>query len=351
MSNWDSIAVRDFGGTSRSLRSHIDANSGHHPTTVPVAAMFLEASSVGLTTSNTDIAIDPQATWLMIDLGTANPAGSASTLRIGAQYTASGDFYTAPVYFGAPIEWQATSKYATNYVGTTSYPWNEIRIETVGDNDNEGGRILWLPVFGVKTIRLALNTGTWSGIAWRQFAGQSPFQITMPIPRLVTSAYPDTFFTTTTYADGDVLGDVMRGLEQNNLTMMRTNAGGQRIRTISFADYAGLIDDFDLYVMNPGSESSPLGDNTAYDPVYPEGIREVLEFRLTPTAGQYKIRTYGASAGRGGTVPGLDILLDYVDDDTATGYVDLFNFVMVNRVASKTFASAETVYFEVGVEL
>lgn len=333
---FDSIPVRDFNNVERDVATLLQSGV-HHPTGIAVVGQVAEDTGLTITTVANDITIDPQASYAIIDFGTADPTSTYGA-KISAQYTSSGDFYAVaaePLSLDPPRRRYRTS--VGN--GYTKYQM----IAGASANLNEGSRVLVVPVMGVKTLRLETAVDGFTGVAVRQMAGPMHPALTRDT-KAYTGSYQAFSYDGSAYSAGQVIG----GSIEMNVTGFYSPAWDlavPAIRRIALGDYDATLTDFDIVIFDPTANG--FADHDAFDSGYSEGALAWFEVRATPSTGQYALRDFGASGGKGVVLHGLDIQTDYMNGNGTAHSVCELNIIDRTGV---TFSAPGTGYVEIGVE-
>lgn len=334
--SFDNVPVRDFAGTEKDVATLLRSGV-HHPTAIPVVGQIAEATGQTITTTANDIAIDPQASYAIIDFGTNDPT-STSSAQISAQYTTGGDFYA--VRCESLVAEPPRRRYrASAGIGYTR--WRMVSGATA--NLNEGSRVLVVAVIGVKTLRLQTSVDGFTGVAVRQMAGPLPPALSVPITAY-TGSYESFSYDGAAYSTGQVIG----GSIEMNVTGFFSPAWDTAvpvIRRIALADNDGTLTDFDVVVFDPAANE--FADHDPFDSGYPEGALAWFEIRSSPSAGQFALRDFGATGGKGVVLHGLDIQTDYMDRSGTDHSCCEVNIIDRTGV---TFSGAGSGSIEVGIE-
>lgn len=315
----------------------VDDGTQEHATAVSVMGEISELTGQTIQNGvNLDVAVDPVATYLIVDLGPNTPTFAWMTLAV--RYSASGVFQQARVAYPTAIP-QTLYAIGSHTAATT---------HLFGSNDStlaDGTRTVFVAAHGVETLRMTgIGAGSLTGVTVRQMAGPLPPELEF-MPDLYVGTYTSAAHDDAAYADGEFIGGIVEAT--SGTFSPKYNLAVPTVRRVRINDYDGEIGDFDFYIGEPGANSSSADHaSVAFD--YAEAIAGVFEFRTTPGAGQYPIRTE-ANGAKYGFIPDLDIQLDYVSRISSTSF-GVAQYALVAR-AAWTWTSAGNVFVEIGAKL
>jgi len=324
MSNFDAITIRDANGDPQDVGGRDDGDV-FHPTSWPVSGRIEEATGVTLTATNLDIALDGTENYVLVDLGTGNPSLSGGGVLLSLQYSTGGQFYPAEPIPQSP----AAQRTGFHRQGTEATFSGVYEYRYGGPNGNKAGhRILLIPTRGAVTFRIRATGGTLAGCAWARLAMQPTIVEALTKNQVaVMSSFPVSFpYTGTPYTAGDVIGGRVRATAK--LDAPAAWQGAVILESATIEDYDGELGDCDLVIGGYGDFEEGT-DNAPISLGYGGGILAWLEFRATPTAGQYPLRVVGTDHVAG-AANGLGALVPYLfwlsGDD-----VGLVDAVLIDR--------------------
>lgn len=331
----DDIDILDAAGATRSVGTVLNGTV-HDATGVPIAGEVEEVTGVTLSNTPTVITIEPQTTWLLLDLGQDAPSGTTGVTMTGT-FTSGGD--------GIPLDfWPmiANRGMGRRVLARWNTLWTTLR---AADDATEGDRVWIVPVAGVKTVTLTLiSAHTLANVAYRQMAGPppNPFQPTT----VVQDVYGEVDVTATPYADGDSIGGDadLSGPDVSIWNRLTSPV----LTQLKVGDYNGELLDFDI-ILSPHGFNGGQVDNSPFDLPYPEGVVAWFECRTTPTAGQYPIRSAGSGGGQIVLIDGIRVPTVATSEAIAAGRIGWWDMHFVARGAV-TF-TADTIYVEGVAEL